>query len=182
MAIKLPPTLKVPSVSVTSGPLIDTEAPEAIWTKSPPVVIVVGSVLNTGRLLVLDSDPRTFSRLPVIRRLPLITWNSGRSRSGGIAVIATTSKALPRIVSAVMPAGTVTTGIGAAAAAAANGTRADPILMFVGNVCGDVSGTTHPGHPAEFAMPDPSPPTPTAALPVSAPRTAEVAWAIWPFT
>src|SRR5207249_11601146 len=124
-------------------PVGDTDAPEALRTKSLPVVIVVGSVLSTGSALVLESDPRTLSTLPPMLRLPLITWNSGRSRSDGVAILAWTSKALPGMVSAPMPPGTVTTGVGAAALPATNGMRAGSIVMFGGKFDGPfTSGTT----------------------------------------
>ena len=119
MLIRLPPTaVSVPPVSLRSELLTDTLPPGAIRMKSPPVVIVVGSVVSTGRLEVLENDPRTLRRLPPIVRLASVAWNNGRSRLPGTGPVDTT------------PAGIITTGIGAAAMAAANGARTGLTIMF----------------------------------------------------
>src|SRR5262249_28575738 len=136
--IKLPPVLSAPPVSLRSELLTDTLAPGAIRMKSPPVVIVVGSVLSTGRLEVLENDPRTFRRLSPMVRLALMAWNSGRSRLAGTGVVVSTWKALPGTFSA--PGG-ITTGVEAEAAVMANLARFESMVMFEGTPNSGVAAT-----------------------------------------
>src|SRR3989442_12330737 len=157
--------------------------------KSAPVVIVVGSVLSTGRLLVLESGPPTLSRLPPIMRPPSVVCNvvcnSGRPRLAGVGVAVVISKAFLRIVSGAVPAGIWTTGVGARAPTAANGTRSGSIVMFEGTFeGGGFEGRDVSGSPVILGTTTlksvsitirPSLSTPTAAPLATAPTTAAVA-------
>src|SRR5262245_7507065 len=134
----------MPSESLSRRLATDTRASEFSCMKSPPVLIGVGSLLSTGRPLVLESWPPTINRLPSIWR-PLsvdsnVVCSSGRPRVVGTGAAAVTSNAFSGIRETVLPPGIWTTGFGTGAVAARNGARAGSITMLEGTLEGGGGG------------------------------------------